>query len=106
MTEYTKCPSLDCQSKVKLWPIEDGLGVNFCCLNCWTWTWARMSEAVEEMPEGFAEHSVACDARQAKRKSEPLKDLPEGTVLTIMGRQHYDAIKALRALDEDPVSPV
>lgn len=107
MTEYTTCPSPACQSKVVLWPTEDGYGINFCCLNCWNNTWAGMTDATDDLPEGYDAHSIGCNTRQAKRVDMLLADLPPETALVVMGRQHHEAIKALKARSEDaPVSTV
>jgi hypothetical protein len=103
MTEFTNCPAAGCQSKVVIWPIEDGIGVNFCCQNCWNWFWADMSGTTGEVPADLPAHSANCVARQAKRADEPLAHIPEDANVFVMGRQHHDAIKALRTGDAPPV---
>ena len=102
MTEYTLCPGDGCESKVVLWPIEGGLGYNFCCANCWDWTfgvpWPR-HHAARRPPEATR---TSVGLASATRADEKVKELPEGAVLTIMGKHHHDALKAVR----DGLAPV
>lgn len=103
MTEYTLCPGDGCESKVVLWPIDGGLGYNFCCANCWDWTWFGVTRGLDDRPpEDHPGHSFQCLSRQTTRADEKVKELPEGTVLTVMGKHHHDALKAAR----DGLAPV
>lgn len=69
---YTKCPGLECTSKVK---ISGGKYINFCCVPCWGHSWenTRGAWGIEGV-EGPAvlEHSGQCAARQLARLALPV----------------------------------
>lgn len=109
MTEYTYCPAEGCVSLVGLVRMDEGIGVNFCCANCWEWAWAEMSGA--PLALDHPKHSRQCLHRQDIRATQTPVELPEGTVLIVMGKQHKDALATLKEqrrqeLRDAPVHPV
>lgn len=64
--EVTYCPGPDCTRRVRVWPE----GINYCCLNCWRWTWENgvmRSVPLDQDGEELAQHSRQCDGRQIVR---------------------------------------
>ena len=64
--EVAACPG-QCGSKVRIWPA----GINYCCLNCWRWTWENgvmRSVPLGQDGEEIAEHSPQCEERQWVRE--------------------------------------
>lgn len=64
--EVTYCPAPDCTCKVRVWPE----GINYCCLNCWRWTWeSGVMRSVPLGPDGeeIEAHSDQCRKRQVVR---------------------------------------
>jgi hypothetical protein len=105
--EYTYCPGEDCVRKVVVWSLPDGqLGVNFCCVDCWNYTYALMlqdfgagGDATED--ELFHGHSAQCVKRAQQRETAPVTEL---ATYVIMGPSHHQAIRD--AHREPPVSAV
>lgn len=64
--EVTYCPGPHCTCKVRVWPE----GINYCCLNCWRWTWENgVMNSVPLGPDGeeIEAHSDQCCKRRAVR---------------------------------------
>lgn len=107
--EYTYCPGEDCTCKVMVWSLPTGeLGVNFCCVNCWNFTYATMFNSTyasgadngTEDTEHWG-HSGQCVRRQQARETDPVTELAE---YVIMGPQHHRMLR--EANGEPPVRPV
>ena len=71
MSRFANCPGEDCKSKVKIWPAEGMEEINFCCVPCFQYTWARLVDVDMEhwVPH---EHSGQCRIRQMSRINEPV----------------------------------
>jgi len=88
--EVTYCPAPDCTCKVRVWPG----GINYCCLNCWRWTWENgvmRSVPLGSDGEEIEAHSDQCCKRQAVRDDWAVT---EGT-FKIMTPQPEDLPKLL-----------
>ena len=83
--EVTYCPAPLCVAKVKIHTDGNGeKGINYCCLNCWRWTWENgvmNSVPLDEMGEEIFHHSDQCDRRQHMRDGWKVSE----QVTTLMG---------------------
>jgi hypothetical protein len=71
VTRYAICPGEDCQAKVEVHELPDGVEeCNFCCVPCFQYTWAQISGANEPR----VRHSDQCHGRQLARISEPVTE--------------------------------
>jgi hypothetical protein len=81
--EVTYCPAPFCLNKVRVWP---GDQINFCCLNCWRWTWENGQ--LRTRPFGEDGEEIPCHSGQCADRQN-LRDnwfVAEDRPFTIMGR--------------------
>lgn len=75
MTRFTTCPGEGCDSKVVAHDLDNNTaGVNFCCVPCWSYTWAFMSDESFD-PTATWDHSQQCVRRQAVRADVEVEEI-------------------------------